>query len=267
LKKMSACEVKAVQIAMLRRTASFCEANGIKYFLGYGTLIGAVRHNGFIPWDDDIDIAMPRADYEKFLTISNGSIDDTINVLEHRRTESYAYPFAKAVNNKTKLIETEMASNYEIGVYIDIFPLDSFPAGIRGKVFSRYMHTLKSLISFSANKFTRKRGLAKDAVRFIVFKLAKIFPTSFYLNLMQKRVEKSNQRASPYMSNCVWGYGKREMVSKKIFDDTVQHLFEGELFNIPVGWHEWLTAVYGDYMQLPPVEQRVSNHSFEAFWV
>ena len=112
-------EIKKIELDILRAFRSFCEKNSLRYFLAYGTLLGAVRHGGFIPWDDDIDVAMPRTDYERFLKEFR---DERYEVYDLSK-KGYFYPFAKLCDTTTVLIE-EMSVKNSIGVYIDIFPMD-----------------------------------------------------------------------------------------------------------------------------------------------
>ena len=115
-------ELRKIQLDLLQKTADFCESNGLRYFLCGGTLIGAVRHKGYIPWDDDIDIAMPRSDYEKFISIFNRP-QNYYQVMSFETNPDYAYAFAKVYDNRTILKELHYKGT--IGAYIDVFPADA----------------------------------------------------------------------------------------------------------------------------------------------
>ena len=123
-------ELKKIQFDILKKVAAFCEKNKIKYYLGYGTLLGAVRHKGYIPWDDDIDIIMPRPDYLRFIEIFNKSTPSPeLKVLSHYIDKNHPYPFIKLINTKTKQV-SHSSIKYDMGVCIDIFPLDGLPKSI-----------------------------------------------------------------------------------------------------------------------------------------
>ncbi len=115
-------ELRQIQMGILDEVHQFCEANGLRYFLSSGTLIGAVRHKGYIPWDDDIDIYMPRQDYEQFLQTYSDT-KGTYRAINPATEPHYYYTFAKVVDQRTRMVEKE-TEGYEIGVYMDIFPVD-----------------------------------------------------------------------------------------------------------------------------------------------
>ena len=123
MKDISLEELRKIQISILDEFSIFCEENKLNYLLTGGTLIGAVRHKGFIPWDDDIDVAMPRADYERFLSSFNV---EGYRIITPYNNEKYVYPFAKLVNSKTRIIE-HTDTDSDLGIYIDIFPIDYIP--------------------------------------------------------------------------------------------------------------------------------------------
>ena len=140
-KQLTIEEVKKMNLDILSVVADFCEKNGLRYWLYYGTLIGAIRHNGYIPWDDDIDIAMPRPDYEKFLKTFNQTSGSLYKVIEDRISIGYHTPFAK-VHNPETIIESEFSDEMAFGVFIDIFPFD----GVKDEKQSKKTHILTLIV-------------------------------------------------------------------------------------------------------------------------
>ena len=125
IKYLSMDEIKLIELEILQYIHDFCVKNDIKYFINYGTLIGAVRHKGFIPWDDDIDICMFRKDYEKFIDLF--SKDDGIyKILSLETDDKYYNNFMKVINSKTKIEDERNYKTYDLGIFVDIFPIDSF---------------------------------------------------------------------------------------------------------------------------------------------
>ncbi|MBQ8445584.1 MAG: LicD family protein, partial [Opitutales bacterium] len=120
-------ELKQIQLGILDKVHEFCEKNGITYFLSSGTLIGAVRHKGYIPWDDDLDLYMPRADYDKFIKLFSANSPENTKLLSLETDKKYQYPFAKVIDDRTEMVETAVGESFKIGVYIDVFPVDSVP--------------------------------------------------------------------------------------------------------------------------------------------
>ncbi len=266
MKKLTLDEVKRIQVEILVELHRFCEDNGIRYFIGGGTLIGAVRHRGYIPWDDDIDVAMLRPEYERFLKAYNAQ-DKAHRVYSVNHCTWWPFPFAKLCRKNTRMIETNVNfGKHEIGVNIDVFPIDDCPddpAGqqrlIRRKTWRRAVIDLKSPV------ISGKRSLIKNAVLVLskgLFYFVSPYRMSVKINQLS---QKHNGKGTDHCGVIVWGHGLGEIVHKQVFSGTVEVEFENRRFLAPVGYHEWLTSIFGDYMTLPPKEKQVSLHDFEAF--
>ena len=254
-------ELKKIQLDILTQVAEFCDKNGLRYFLAYGTLIGAVRHKGYIPWDDDIDIVVSRADYQKLLTCFTSQ---DLEIVSPELNRDCPHPFAKIYNTKTQLIELSDIK-FDIGINIDVFPLDFFPDDqIESERLVKRIRYLRKMLEAKVVVVVRKRSLIKNTILFIA-KCACIFLN--YRTLIQKIVMCSQTYNETNLVGClVWGYGIKERVSKEIFNDSVEVEFEREKFKAPIGYDQWLKHIYGDYMQLPPEEKRESHHAFKAYW-
>lgn len=259
MRKLSIEEQKKIQFGILQDIAAFCEKKHITYFLAYGTLIGAIRHNGYIPWDDDIDIAMPRPDYDRFVRIFNSEYEYT-KVLEMSLSDKYGIPFAKAYDNRTWVDELHYKPD-EYGVFVDIFPID----GIKGTLQFKKMDRLNKLLHIKKANYTR-RSLLKIVRNF----LGKIVLLPFSVHDILERMDKI-ARQYPFGTTPKAGlisvpYGMREIVDTSVFEQTIFHEFEGSQFRIPIGYDAWLKSLYGDYMQLPPEEKRIPHHVLDAYW-
>lgn len=261
MKELTIDEVKKIQLSILKRVTHFCEENDLRYYLCAGTMLGAVRHKGYIPWDDDIDIMMPRPDYEKLLMKFKV---DNLQLHHYNTTDHYYYPFAKIGAEHTRLKETLSTQASTMGINIDVFPLDGYPAS--EEEIQQHLTKIKEL---------KKRLYSKISVvnnRLAWYKKMYIKAVAYLINgkrTAQKIDEIAKEfdfSSSPNAGIAVWGYEEREVCPKKVFTSGREIEFEGSFFNGPKDYDTYLTRVYGNYMQLPPKDQRVSHHDFKA-WI
>jgi len=250
-------ELRSIQMAILDSIHEFCIRENITYFLSSGTLIGAVRHKGYIPWDDDIDLYMPRESYERFLS-SYFSQSKRYRLINPHNEQNYYYTFAKVVDTTTLMIETE-TPGFEIGVYIDIFPVDyiSDNPDERAKVFKR-KHMLYKI---RRCKISHKNPLYSK-MAYIVYKH---WPRSLKsLNNEIEHLITSCKESSTVCNLTEAGPSIEGCFPASCIASDVDIEFEGKLYKTMVGYEEYLTKTYGDYMALPPEEKRV-QHAFEAY--
>lgn len=239
----------------------FCANHNLTYYLSSGSLLGAVRHGGFIPWDDDIDVSMPREDYEKLI---NDYIDDLPNNLKleyYKNTDFFPLNFAKIVNINTTIVEKTGKDKYRVsGAFIDVFPIDG--AGNTYKQAIRRRKSFKwilALIPLSAYKpDDKKRSLWKR----LVIKIASIFNTKKLQDILSYLLKKKSYSKCKYVAVYVGQYGLKEIMPKDVYGVPSKVKFIDEFFNAPQDINAFLTAKYGDYMKLPPEEKRISLHNF-----
>lgn len=250
-------ELRAIQVAILDDIHRFCTANGITYFLSSGTLLGAVRHKGYIPWDDDLDLYMPRNDYERFLSLYKDSLG-RYRVIDPKAEKHYFYTFAKVVDTRTLLVEKE-TEGYRIGVYVDIFPVDyvTDDEAERRKIFRRK----KLLYKIRRCKISNGNYL-KSPLAYYCYKL---LPVS--VKMLDRMIERLVVRREPTdtVANMTEaGPSAACCLPAKDIEAAVDIEFEGKMYKTMIGYEDYLSRTYGDYMTLPPVEKRVT-HSFEAY--
>lgn len=266
MKEIDVDELKKIQIGILDFIDGFCSSHEIKYYLTGGTLIGAIRHKGYIPWDDDIDICMMREDYDKFIELLREANNPTYKVYSHTFLKDYPAPYAKVINNNTVLIENTVFP-YAMGVFIDVFPLDTIPLSkkLQKRLYNKF-NMYYGMLQMKQIKWNTRRKLVKNL--FIEFSrlILKLIPISYIVNKMHNNAIQYKDMDSPLCGDVVWGYGIREITKREFFENTILAEFEGKKYSIPQGYDMFLKGLYGDYMQLPPVEKRRSTHGFKAYW-
>lgn len=261
---------KHILLKQLDYIDSFCKKNNIRYFITGGTLLGAVRHKGFIPWDDDIDIAMPREDYNKFVSIFNRESDSFYKVYHYSNTKKYYYQFAKVCDTRTIMIEEEVNAEIELGAYIDVFPLD-YGGDTVEEAFSIHSKKMKPWIILNSIKLMdkqKKRSIHKQIAVNCLKLLTSLIPWSAILKRIDKIAQINiDRKDSKYCGALIiLTYGKREIMETEWYSSSVVLPFEDHYYNAPSNYTEILSHLYGEYMELPPEEERVSHHNFVLCW-
>lgn len=260
---------KEVLFKTLKAFAKYCEKNHLQYFGSGGTVLGAVRHQGLIPWDDDIDVYMPRKDYEILLSLKNeikGSGYEICSIED----KDYYLPFAKFCDANTTIWELK-EHPFIFGVYIDIFPLDENDGDLEKAIEMRdeYGHLIDNY-TFSIKRFSigRIKWLWKEGMK----KTALLFLTKFITCRCLGNKEKIKKQIKVYEENikqikgdyllyyyCTYGVIK-ELYKKEWFDGYVELPYENFMIRVCKGYKEYLTQLFGDYMTPPPPEKRLSRH-------
>lgn len=248
-------------LSILDHFVAFCSKHHLKYYLGYGSLLGAVRHGGFIPWDDDLDIIMPREDYNKLLKIWDVA---GYSVIHKENTKGYWYYFAKISDDSTVLKNEYVYDVEGMGLYVDIFPMDGICADAEqaAHIEKTFNRTLRLLLMSNMKKFWPASGLAKSVVKRICYWGAKLMGPNYWL----KKIERIAQNAAckdPADAKQYY-YGER-VVDLSVFADGKPMLFEGREVCVPQDTEAYLTNLYGNYMELPPEDQRTSGHDYKAY--
>lgn len=270
MKTIEIKEMQKIELEILKSFSKICDEHKLRYFLSNGTLLGAIRHKGFIPWDDDIDVYMPRNDYMTFLQLVGSSLEPHYKLLTPYNSKEYIYTYAKLYDDRTILIEWPDTVRYTIGVYIDIFPVDGLPESIKEtkKHFDRLkkLNRLNWLCILAGKRYTYDSNFLKRVYGYIFIFLAQLIGRKFYFKKLDKLARKYDFDKSEYVAVAVAGYGSVERVKQNSFATYKKVQFENNFFNSPVGYHEYLTSLYGDYMKLPPADEQVKRHNNETYW-
>ena len=263
MREVFAEELKQIQLEILKDVAAYCEEHGICYVLKYGTLLGAVRHKGYIPWDDDIDIAMPRPDYDRFVKEYGRGF---YKVLEYSKDKKYPYAFAKVVDTRTALHEPSQIK-YPMGIYIDIFPVDGVPADLQERaVFLKKANRLAHMANLKKVSFDYpvdwKHRLIHIAVKTLMLPISNRRLVAWQVKHTTKYPFDTSERAGVMTIRHTYSDGSSK---RTCFEKRMDVEFEGCMFKAPEEYDTYLTDMYGNYMQLPPDSKRVSHHCFKAY--
>lgn len=246
---------------------ALCRKNNIKYSLTGGTLLGAVRHKGFIPWDDDVDVFLTRPEYEKLKKIPLK--DKRYKLYFGELNSDFNYVYGRLIDSKTHILESENTASFGKGLFLDICVVDGMS---KYKISRNFDMTVMKLIticrsgtfySMTGDRFRNKNYLKKLVIRF----LQKYTSISFWNRALMKRMHKYSFDNSDYVGNFTSAYGRKEMLHRDVFSSYIEMEFEGESFMVCSGFKEYLKNVYGDYMTLPSIENRVRNHPDIAKWL
>ncbi len=260
MRRINTDEYKQILLEILTDFDEFCTQNNITYYAGYGTLLGTIRHKGFIPWDDDVDIIIPRKDYVRILNEFNKR-ESKYKVKSLENDLFYPYNFAKVYDTTTKLVEG-LYHDYFMGAYIDIFPLDAWPKDIGVvKRIKRYQFWIKA----KAYKISKIQGLKRN----IVIALCKVILLPFSLSGLLHKVEKltaSAESETGYCGNVASNvYGMKEKMKTQWLENEMKVPFENIQIKIPTMCDAILTQLYGDYMTPPPIEKQTTHHINEVY--
>lgn len=265
MRKLSHQELRELQLSILDDVNSFCIKNNIRYTLSGGSLLGAVRHKGFIPWDDDIDIMMPRPDYERFLR-EYKSENGFYFIDSHEYNPDYISAFAKVIDIRTKTKGTNIIDDRN--VFIDVCPVDGMPPEAD---LMEYINEIQSILN-NLRKAGKYYKYAEGIVQKTVFLAKYVIKTinlpskSSMFERLDKILKKYPFGSTPFAGGAVGKYAKKEWVPLSVFQNYKPMLFEGRQIMCISDYDTYLKSLYGDYMKLPPENQRVAEHFYEVYF-
>lgn len=259
-KKVSDEQLKSlhkVQIEILDEVVRICKKHNITYFLIGGTLLGATRHNGFIPWDDDLDVAMLRKDYEKFIDIAKTELDKKYYLQDISTDKKYWQNFAKIRKNNT-LFDEKMIENIDThkGIFVDIFPLDNLTKiNIFYKIKWSIIKNLSSFCLYYRGIYTKEQ-----VNHYYLCKLFSIIGMKNILKMCNFIMKMDLNKETQFLVSYGGSYSReKEVYRKEWFFPVSKIKFENKTYTCPNNNDAILSQVYGDYMKLPPVEKRVTH--------
>lgn len=266
LRKLTLDEIKKVELSILFEFNAFCKKYNLKYYLAGGTLLGAIRHKGFIPWDDDIDICMPRKDYLLFLEKFD-ECNDNLRVKSNLKN-NFGAPFSKVVDIRTKIDSKYVQNDVDTNLWIDVFPIDGLPESIE-EVKSVYAKCdfYRKILMLSGAKLGEGTTVLKKYAKYILRPLARLYGKQRCIENIEKIATQYPYDECKYVGAITWGlYGVGERMLKSEFEKAVEVEFEGYKFPAFSCWDSYLKGLYGDYMQLPPIEKR-KTHDIIAYLI
>lgn len=263
MRQLSDEEIKVKELELLVTFDEFCKKYDLRYFLCGGTLLGAIRHKGFIPWDDDIDLGMPRPDYEKLVELLKNKRE--LNVLAYE-LGNFSFPYMKIINPDIWVKPYYSEEMPKENLWIDIFPFDGLPESIdEGEKIYKKVKILVTLALLAKSPKGTGKTLFKRVVRGIAKRVINLYGVS-RLSARLREIGLSNSyENSRWVGGVTWSlHGIGERMEKRQFEVTEFKEFEKQEFPVFASWIEYLTGCYGNYMELPPENKRV-NHGLKAY--
>ena len=249
-------------LEMFKWFDEYCEKNGIRYYAIGGTLLGAVRHKGFIPWDDDIDVGVPRPDYEKLLSLFTKKEGKYFLETPYMNNKDYLYSYAKLYDTTTTFVEN---TRYECrrGIYIDIFPLDGM-GNSEEECLKNYSKVDKWNMFLMTRTCIIRKGRAwyKNLLTVILGNIPGINNKKLSVKVADLAA-RFNYDECDYIANAMGAYREKEIVKKSIIGNPTRYEFEDTYTNGIEFYDEYLTHVYGDWRKLPPIEKQKPHHDFK----
>ena len=269
MRKVTLDEQKKIEMEIMAYIHDFCMKHSIRYFLAYGSLLGAVRHHGFIPWDDDVDIVLPREDYEVFSNQFNLENHSNYQMINAENRKDYYCPFSKVIDKRTVLHEKCLRNHVEIGVYIDVFPLDRIdrqkPLAMKRLSLYRCIYKVKNYKTFSrSNQWIKRAGWA--FLRFLSFFFTNRFLYRRINAIAQGFSGNGESGRGEIAQLTLHAYSKREIHQREWYDTAESCQFENNQFIIPAKYDSILSRIYGDYMTIPPKEKQIPNHTCDVYF-
>lgn len=276
--KLSLKEIQRIELDILKYLDKVCRDNDIKYYLSSGTLLGAIKYQGFIPWDDDIDVILVREEYQKLMNVLK-NVSGRYQLLSLYNRNDYYYPFAKLVDTKTTLVENAKPIK-DLGIYIDIVPMD----GYINNGFEKEVYRLRFIKNMVVRRFkikncirydfdylkNERKKIANKKIKDLIYMFCDMISRPlgylFWVKLYDKKISKVKLADAKYLGVKTGGFGIKEIFKKEDIVEQDYYLFEGSKFPSFKNYDLYLKSKFGDYKKDPKEEQKRSHHQFEAYW-
>lgn len=249
-------------LEIVKKVVALCDRHNLLYYMLGGSMLGAIRHKGFIPWDDDIDLGMPRKDYERFLELAPKELGDSLRIVNYKTDSSYHYYITRVLDTNTKVMENRFESEGKFtNLSIDIFPIDGTPNNIllrKWYCFRLMAHRAMASLHYKDVIVTKNRDWKEGLLLWIMLKLPteKMFNHFNQLEKCDHLLKKYKMNSSLYSGNMMGAYKTRELIPTEWYGTSSFYDFEGIKLRGIKEYDKYLTRLYGDYMQLPPEEKR-----------
>ena len=265
MKELTLQEMKEIELEILKHFHAFCVENNIRYYLSHGTLLGTIRYKGFIPWDDDVDVLVPRKDYNRIISLFKDT--DQYKLFCFEKNENYRFPYAKLCDVTTFKDEEGYDNGVKLGLDMDIFPLDVWDDDLE-KAKKEVKALKKANFRLGLTKMQRSsvQNPVKRLAKNILIRYCKMRGSKHYMRKLIEISTRYSDKPGRYVGNKAWCvYGERDILPKEIFDEAIELEFEGHKFFGPKGYDAYLTSLYGNYLPEPPKEKQKTHHSFKAY--
>ena len=268
MKELSLLEIHEIELQLLKKFHNICQEQGFRYSLCAGSLLGAVRHKGFIPWDDDIDVIMPRPDYDRFIRYCKEQAVP-FGLVTYDTVEGFNGLIAKLWDESTVIKERVAFLDFPIGVHLEVFPAEGLGNTKKEalKIFRSTTWKRELLNAAQWKKYSRSKthGLLTEPIRFILFVISRFVNPKRLVTEIDQFSRSHLFEDSTFAGVVSGSYREREILPRKVFEEYTEADFEGEKFKIFRNYDAYLSSIYGDYMKLPPEEKRVAHHTFQAY--
>lgn len=257
--------LQCLELDMVKEFLRICTKYNLSYFMAGGTFLGAVRHKGFIPWDDDVDIGMYRHDYDKFLKIAEAELSYPYKIQTYRNTDSHHYYFSHIVDTRFKVRRLGSLDKREEYVWIDIFPYDGLPNGVTGSLF--YLRLLFCRFCYHMANFDKINIARSDRaawqkivlkILFVIHRLCK-FDKDKWINKIDILLKSNDLLNCDRVMSFMGVKLQKEIFPRNIYDNLIDYTFEDMNLKGPIDSNVVLGQMYGEYMKLPPENQRKSH--------